>query len=438
MERSRPSREDYDEFFGSVDRVTDLLTAERTHLTSTRVALEQLVSAWPEGISPEMSASADTLASASLSGGGHPCGSLKCRAQRAREGARFAALYADHIRIRDPFERLAHHTLDETGFVEEARAAVAVCLQWKELLTAGIASHLAPICPKCATAVISNTACLSDPVSTLVAEISKEFAETSEAVVCRETGDLILIEYTMPPRYMGHRQLNLVLGDKSRKKYAKFLGNRKRRKVSAKDVARFNVFRPMWAPHVEEALVQAIHRDVLGGPYVSDLQMDLDIAAKSATGEARNAARLLRALRHTVPVVEDVPLSRVLRIREDDDGSFELYRNRIARIGSQLNDEGSLRAAADELKSEFVVLENRIASRKKSVWGGLRDQVTIATGTVTTGLAAWLSGALSPTWSAVVAAAGGVPAVQRALGDALSGRRPRLEEMQHPLYFFGR
>jgi uncharacterized protein (DUF433 family) len=48
------------------------------------------------------------LASSSLSGAGDPCFGLGCRLDRARALSRFAALYANTVLIRDPFEDVLH------------------------------------------------------------------------------------------------------------------------------------------------------------------------------------------------------------------------------------------------------------------------------------------------------------------------------------------
>ena len=140
-------------------------------------------------------------------------------------------------------------------------------------------------------------------------------------------------------------------------------------------------------------------------------------------------------LKHTVPIVENVPVATVLKLRQEDEGSFQLYRKRVIAVREQVGDPKTLREAAEQLKAEYSTLEAKITSRKKSMWAGLRDEVVIGTGTIGAGLATWLSGMLSPTWSAVVAAAGGLPAARKLVADALGARRPTQEDMQHPLYF---
>ena len=44
-----------------------------------------------------------------LSGAPAPCPGTKCRVPPARELARFSALYADHVVIRNPFEQYTIH-----------------------------------------------------------------------------------------------------------------------------------------------------------------------------------------------------------------------------------------------------------------------------------------------------------------------------------------
>lgn len=433
-----PTPRAYEAFF---DEVAEVLRHLKDHgadnPTQTRKVIERTVEALPHGRLPDESIShTDVIASSSLCGGDRPCAAIGCRVNNANAGARFAALYAERIWLRDPFEELGHHSSDDADYVENGIGAIASFLEWKPLLVSGIAGHLAPVCPRCAMERIGRDKSLKASIEALQLDLLDEFVEAGKAVVAREQGEVV-INVDLPPRYTGHRMTVLHVGGPLEKQLARFLGKRRSRKVPKRGRITFDTFMPMCFPTLRETMMQAMHRGLSGATYVSNLQIDLDVAVRTSgdADEVRHTARVMRALKHTVPIIQDVPVETVLRLRLEDEGLFQLYRSRVAALRGAVNDEKALREAADQLRSEFVTLETRIASRKKSVWGAVRDQAKVATGTVVAGLGLWLSHVLSPTWTGIAAAVGGIPAAQRVGSDLLSSMRGTPDEMAHPLYF---
>jgi hypothetical protein len=161
------------------------------------------------------------------------------------------------------------------------------------------------------------------------------------------------------------------------------------------------------------------------------------LAPKHRGGEVeefRSAQQALLAVEREIAASKNeehaVPLPEPLALVE-----FKRCIWRVAALRGAVNDEKALREAAEQLRSEFVTLETRIASRKKSVWGAVRDQAKLATGTVVAGLGLWMSHVLSPTWTGIAAAVGGIPAAQRVGSEPSSSMRRTPDEMTHPLYF---
>lgn len=433
------SPKDYEAFFDEVAEVARHLNTDSwDDIEKTRRLVERAANALPPGRAPEEPAGlTDIIASRSLSGGAHPCSAMGCRVKSASAGARFAALYAERIWIRDPFESLAHHTVDDVEYVESALASLASFQEWKPLLLAGIASHFAPVCASCAAKRVTENELLNTPVQDLGLELLDRIVTAGHATVRREDSGEVVVEVDLPSRYTGHRRTICSPTGSNRIRIVRFLGKRNSREVPKRGRIAADAFGEILRPTLHEALVQAMHRGLSGGTYASNLEVDLELAATTSSDakDAQDAVRLLRALRHAVPIVENVPVSTVMRLRAEDEGSFQLYRNRIAALRGEVTDEKKLREASDQLKTEFAALETKIASRKKSLWGGIRDQAKIATGTVVAGMGLWLSHVLSPTWTGIAAAAGGITVAQKVGADLLSSARRSPEEMTHPLYF---
>jgi hypothetical protein len=436
---------EYEAFFDEVAEVTRFTRDHEPleNLDRLRGLMEKAVAALPLGaFSSESSVIGpdDMIASSSLSGGENPCSGVDCRVKSAAEGARFAALYAEQVWIRHPFESISHHDVDDYEYVTAATAAIATMLEWKPLLLAGIAAHLAPVCASCAAEQVASDKLLKTPIDDLGLDLIDELALSAEATVTRDEFGELVVEMRLPSKYTGHKVLVHGPSGESRKRLARFLGKRGSRKVPGKGPMVVHAFASVWRSAVDEAVVQAMYRGLSGASYVSNLPFDLELASKASADQpdVEHAERVVRALKHSVPIVEDVPLSTVLRLREEDKGSFHLYRKRVAALRSELGDEKRLREAGEQLRSEFVALETQIIARQKSLWGGVRDQVKIATGTVGAGIGAWLANILTPTVSGVIAAAGGLSLVHKLTSEALSVRRATPAELAHPLYFLWR
>jgi hypothetical protein len=430
---SAPGPDEYSAFF---DRLADAeRSLEAKKLSAQRKILSEIVNAWPVGYVNQATTGFGIVASSSLSGGRFPCNSTSCRTSVAASGARFAALYADHIMIRDPFESIVHLSADDEDYIGKSLSSISVLKVWKPLLLSGVASHLGSVCSSCAMTHVDENGAFAGSLSQLRSDLAAQFEKSSEATISMSTDDDLEIEYKVPTKYTGHRYIHYHLNPAHAGPLVRHLGKRKRRLVSKRDAARLDIFAPIYAPIVKESVLQAMYRGFVHGSYASDLQIDLDIASRTTDQNALHAQRLLRTIRHAVPVIEKVPLEVILRIRNDDDGAFQLYRSRMREMRKSLSDDQLMVEAAEALRSEYSALESRIASRRKSVWGGFRDQATIGAGTVAVGVGAWLGGILSPAWSALLSAAGGITAVQKVASDALSARRPSSEDAQSPLYF---
>jgi hypothetical protein len=443
--KGRVSAEEYAAYFDRVDaEMTDLslLLDGKGRLPTKRIRkhLEKMIESFPVGevgIDEPAALGVNVVASKSLSGGAHPCGGLECRVASATIGARFSALYADHILIRDPFEEVRHHKQADFDLFSNVTASIATLRTWQPLLLSGLASHSASICPSCARGYGEKHGLFSESYDQLSRALDDELAQVSVGI---ETEDEeVFLVFGGVNKFFGHDiSHHEVSSAQERVRLRRLLKRRKRLPLSRKQIVDLDVLEHVKGPLLADAVTQAVHRHPTRHIYASNLTTDVDLARRltaSGNPEMVAAAALLAALQHSVPIINDVPISRVMALREENDASFERYRKRIAGLAGSCADIKSLRAAGEELKIEYQELDQRIRSRKRSFWGDMKDRISVAAGTVTIGTGAWLSHIISPTVVAILAAAGGLPAAQKALLEGLASRRNTEEERAAPLFF---
>jgi hypothetical protein len=441
----RVSAEEYAAYFDGVAGELEELSRlhdGRGRLPTKRIRkhLEKMIESFPVGevgVEEPAGLGVNVVASSSLSGGAHPCGGEECRVASATTGARFSALYADHILIRDPFEVVRHHKQTDFDLFTNVMASLGALRTWRPLLLSGLASHSASICPSCARSYGEKHGLFSSTYDQLSKALDEELAEVSVEIES-EDGDVFLC-FGNVGKFYGHDTTNQEIGaTQERSRLRKLLKRRKRLALSREQIVDLNVLDHIKRPLLADAVTQAIHRQPTRHIYASNLTADVDLAHRlSATDDpAMVAAKaLLATLEHSVPIINDVPIEQVLALRQDDNGAFERYRRRIAELATSNTDVKTLRAAAEDLKREYEELDQRIRSRKRSFWGAMKDRISVAAGTVTIGTGAWLSHIISPTVVAILAAAGGLPAAQKAILEGLAARRNTEEERAAPLFF---
>ena len=312
---ARPTAPEYSKFF---DEICDFGLGEpRYRETIATVTLKQcrtlygkVCHAFPLGDHATANNTAtlgmEIVASDSLSGGPYPCSSADCRSASAEVGARFAALYADHIIVRDP---LGTHGGDDR---ESLLAAIEVMYAWRPLFEAGIASHVVRICTHCAASRLRRLAKLPADVPRLTKRVERRFTKAAFTV---HRLDRRAVYVTVDAPGLAHGSSTCEYEGDHAKPFLDLLGRKETVRIPVARARACGVMKRVAEPIVHEFLMQQLHRATRSPSthYASNIQLELELANDFAPASIRWPRSLLEALTHTVPVVGHASVRDIVR-----------------------------------------------------------------------------------------------------------------------------
>lgn len=377
----------------------------------------------------------DFVANSPLSGGAQPCSHLECRLRHADELARYAVLYADRVLIRDPLERYG----DITPASDVVRANLA-----GDLL---VLYYLRPLLEKGILGIASQWVILCE-------EHQKEVTHMEEAFQRKLDKARPLIER----KYMKHLKATLKRGDRGPfieltgadeitehspafvellecdPVVAKQRDPAKSHTLSQRDLRRFVDF--LIKPIMDDIFVQNWYSVMYGLTYLTDRELDIEIM-RAVNDRQTNAQGdvLLEALSHSIPFIYDVPLEKLVTLREVEGESFRVYRDALSATLRSVHDlePTQIREAfQDEIRPQLNRIDLAIKNARNLLTDSMKIEALVAAGSVAIGL---FSGLLPPNIGPIIAALGGFQFVSRTLEKLIkSGREPA--QIRESSYYF--
>jgi hypothetical protein len=342
----------------------------------------------------------DFSANGSLSGASSSCVMIDCRVQRADDMARFAALYADHVVIRNPFANYTPRNRVEY-LRREIAGDIAVMARLKPLIRKGI--------------VI-----VAPPVVALCAECSRHFKREQTRIfsALEGAGDELLSRFmprlsvgrhdsgcigvSGPDELVAHGQQFFYPGKES-----VFRGRltRARRESLVRDF--------LIGPLIEDVYAHLLHSRHGGFNYLTDRELDLTVIRELGGPDVRSIQKaLVTGLSHSVPVIKNASIQTLVELREKEGEAFAVYREAVAAVlrEADLTSPATIREAfADRIRPELANIDMAASSAKKLSRRSLFREIGVDTAAISIGM---MLGSVKPTLGAVLAALGGLSALQ--------------------------
>jgi hypothetical protein len=341
------------------------------------------------------------VANTPTSGGFFPCSELECRFQHADRLARFAALYADHVVIHNPFTNYSPRL--PVDIVRQRLAGDLIVLNHlRPLIDRGIVTAVAPAIPLCESC-------------------SRRFGEESEALrrSLDDTLDLLLERYMQklrftrdgtdkvliegPPELVTHGSQVYII-PRSSSYYGRLTPKKKRRLAAT-----------LITPLLEDVYTHQMHSRHTSLNYLTDRELDLAIVRAMGSKALRQIdSAITRGLSHAVPVVANIPIEDVLLLRDAEPEAFQVYRNALSRIVREANlssPEAIEDAFQSQIAPELARLDMSVRNARKVARRQLTTEALVTTVAVSIGL---LLGTVEPVAGAVLVALGGLEAMKSA------------------------
>jgi hypothetical protein len=385
----------------------------------------------------------DFVASASMRGE-DGCIAWDCRTQKARTLARYGALYARRVLI--PV-RLGisptHIDTDENTRYGLAGTLMSI-LEYRPLIESGIATLCAGALQYCSKHFDKLTAYpqVSSVAHSLYEREFGKFSVSYERTI-ENSIEVNTLYLRGPQDYIPHGKMLYALDSRPSWLPRKLQTGRqiRRSKLSSSLVKKSRAIEQVFEDMSYDVTMHQYYTRLNNATYLTDMcgeALILDSLSKGSMYSAKNAL-LAKNLLHSVPLLSDVPIGRVMEFRQKEPEAFLRYRAAIARIVKELakdkpelSDKDARDIYGDVLEPELARLRTQAKSIRRV---GMKKVAAKALASfVAVGLGVY-GGLLPSDLAALFKVVGGVNLLSQ-IGETvgLIERNPQ-EIKNHELYF---
>ena len=353
----------------------------------------------------------------SLSGAPFPCSSIECRLTKLDSLARFSALYANQVVITNPFEKyIFSHQLAEALEQEPSARFIRVSLMGdvlgllyvRPLFEAGILSIRNGVTSLCAEHLAEAEALeakIRGKLEKAEKQLQKRYRrETKVEITSRD--DEVFLTVSGPDYLIEHRKMDLV------GKLPPFLLDNyeigQNRELTRKELKEFDVFSRLTRPIVRDIFDQNVEVHLSKSHYLTHREIDFDIITTMGNENVtRTSETLIGGLAHSIPTITNIPINKLVKLRQKEGEAFEVYRDTISRVLKQaktLAKEEIVELVDDEVRPEIHKIERTIKNSRRLVARSLSKDILVSAGYITVGI---FSGFLSADAGALITALGG-------------------------------
>ena len=336
------------------------------------------------------------VANDSLSGRSVPLSTAEMRLAKAAQLARFAALYADTLLIRDPFEWYPHthligtHTaialeIEASDFADQSFRRrlmddVRLVLFLEPLFAAGLAGftksaqHWCPSCVRASEESGQLDQLLEEPaeiawqrrVAKMVRHIEHVFLRQGTTYV-HQHGDHAHASIFVPEGLLEYDQMQrtLQLPPRLAKKAQEPI------ELSVRDARALRVFADEVDRIVDDISTQNATANRYNCHYITDRSIDFELMniVRNRAAKSFNSAAV-DALSHPLAFVDNVPLDHILKLRREEGEAFLVYRDAVRKVLSDAygkTDKVLREAFDDEIRPELNKIDLTMKNARKQI-----------------------------------------------------------------------
>lgn len=348
------------------------------------------------------------VANVQLSGGAFPCQSLGCRITHATDLSRFAALYADKVLIRHPLELEYTLTVPYDEYDRKKISdGIAIIYQFEPLIRAGIvdfASAGIHFCTDCYAKYAQKAGVSLDMLENIRDFLFNNHANKAKLRFLIENGQpeleidgLEYISHTSAFRFRETPDFLAKYRDKAISEPVILRKNSRAHKETMDKIIRHLFVDPI----MEDVVMQAWYSSLYNTNYVTDRDFDFQVLSlvNDQTTNTFNDS-LLQSLSHPLPYIENVELSRIIKLRQEEGESFRVYREAVTNALKQakgLSQRETKQLLNDVIRPEVANIELTISNSKKILQDTRRRDFLLLSGFVAMALYSGLLPAQIPT-----------------------------------------
>ena len=379
----------------------------------------------------------DFLASSSIRGDSF-C--RVCAFDKVKLLTRYAALYCDRVLVPCPLEPLA---FDTAGAREAVATRILYLLEMRPVLESGIVQLFAPSFYFCAEHMreFKHT---TAPIYQRAQELYRRRIDDFEVVYRpKEHGLGPCVEIEGPAEYVEHGKLMTIYRARPNwapKRLGK-VGGAPGKLLSRTTVKKSRVVWRFFDALAVDLIFQQMVGEQQNARYLTDLPGEATFFARSGVDDERAAATaaICARLTHAVPLLRDVPLRTVLKLRRRETDSFELYRRALSEIvetyvkpGKFVSEKVADQIYNDILRPRLLKLKIEADSKRRSARIKAATKLGLPSALISVGLVA----GLLPNDIAQLLRMAGIASLMAQAADSLTElKRNATEVRNQDLYF---
>ena len=380
-------------------------------------------------------------ASTSISGGVFPCSAIDCRLRNVYELSVFAALYADKILIPNYFEYMHNFSGNFKSkehfikFINILIGDLILMLNLKPLINEGI------VCINPRTRYYCDN-CLKEQL-TQEKDIDKIFKKIENKV---SSNVIKNVTFTLDfsgtiitsggKDYLSTETLKFIKLPQSLKKYIK----KSPHTFSAREVKNLKLYEPFVNPALDDLIFQKylmLKHDVV---YLTNRRFEADLIniLETDTEKETLGKVILEGLSHELPFVRNADISKLLKIRKNENSAFISYRdalkNTLIEVSSEKNVRKIKKIMRDNVIPEVNKIDRIIKTHKDDLGIKIKGKVLFNGMIITSGLFAKTFFGLDIP-NIITVALGGIFTVKDIFPDLLSSLTIPIEAKRNNFYF---
>lgn len=342
-----------------------------------------------------------------LTGGAYPCNDLYCRMKKLEELMRFSSLYADNVLIVSPIDK--YMKLLEGG-VEIDRYELAVdiiiLLELKPLAKNNVIifqSEYICLCPNCSEKYYRKKELFKRKIDS---GFNKQLKECSTKIKCKLLKkDNVEIHISNAEEYGYSHETVLSFKNYIPDKILNKLSTLESNEVTLNpdDILLLDIPYYLLNKSYEDVFVKCFYDNNLNISYLTDRQADFSLL-DAVNGQIENNLHLLD---HSLSIVPDVSISKIIELRMKEGESFKVYRDKLNKELKILNNpnESEIKDIQNDIvQPEINKMNLALKNNKKILGKQFKSDLVFWGSTISIGM---LCGNMNKDMSSVLGAVGG-------------------------------
>lgn len=349
------------------------------------------------------------VSNSSLAGGLIPCSEPKCRVRNIKNLARFAALYSDCVLIPSPIDKHIH---GEGEIIREHLLGdIQIIFELKPLIEAGLIDFITQdicLCKECLSKHLENREKFESDLALLYDAIDSEYLNNIHYTVKYEYNKPV-VYVKAPEKYGLHKNIVVRFRKYVPKEIKQLVKPGEEVTLPSNVIREIGVLNLLTSDVIDDLILQNVWVNAYGSTYLTNREVDINmINTLHSKIEFEKSSRIVDALSHTLPIIQNVDLTKIVELRQKDGESFNVYRDSLTKIlhNQQSYDIKDLKEMyRDKILPELNNINLTIKNNKKNLTGSIVSDVVFASSIVSVGL---YKGLLPADIGQVLAAIGGV------------------------------